>query len=509
MAITITIAEATAELIVADLQALAGARYAAPPPAAGAPADTTPPVVDANAYPFAMPEGVSNGAAVSWGVGPDILVVNASNNPGGSTQNQFVIIAKRNGKPAVALTGPLTVTSNVGMTLTGAQVFTVRGTFPDLENIQIVGVGDGLSGLWMMSLTVNYVPWLADTDAANSRGSGSAHYGTAIFNSSGTDMLWLSPDSAALPAPPPPPPPAPPLTMVDGSTLETLLATSAPDSEITLPAGVLVGAGAVSGGTVTGAGMGKTTIDVTGMRPYQDKAALVFSGPGIVVRDLTIKGAKVSDGLGANAGGVRDEGPGIGGTLERVEITGCNNGIMTAAGTWTMTDCKLHGNGTDGAKGRVHEMYFGGDPTSTVTLNNTDATCGPGATHALKSRAGTTHVTGGVFIGNPDPTGATGGSVIDVPDGGDLTMTGGTSIVSTGAANTQQLGYGMESGKNPGRTVTITDWLFDDQTGRGTQIQAGGDVAGAKLVLVNCTYKGVKPYISGFANVDGELTQAA
>jgi hypothetical protein len=474
---------------------------------------TTTSTTASQAYPFAMPSGITGGAPVTLGTGPDTIQMSVANNPGGVV-NQFIVIINQ-GTTQTAIAGPLTISSDVGEVMTGSQVFTLKGDFTGLTGVEIIGSGNGLNGMWINSFLVNDIPWWSNADAANSRGTGTANYLTSLFNSNGANMTWLP--QSAIPAQPIAAP-APTLTSVTGGiigntpqsamTLAALIAATPAAATLQLPAGTIVGTAEIGTAcTIAGAGMGKTIIDCTGLQPYSNKGVLVPSVAGVTISNLTIQGASIPSSLGNNAAGVREMAPGIPFTLNAVEITGCQDGLLTFADNVVLTGGYTHNNGA--GDGYTHEIYLGGSPTSVVTLNSWVSTCGALSTHALKSRSGTTNVTGGTFTGSADATGKIGGSVIDIPDGGLFNMTGSTIVVSAGAANTLALGFSMESTLNAatGRQVTLTNVVINDQSGSGGQIQSGDPEA--VLVLNGVTYSGAKaPQISGFKTVTGTITAA-
>jgi len=470
-----------------------------------------------NTYPLSMPSGIASGAPVTLGTGSDSIVIYASNNPGSNINNQFVVVANF-GATQIAIAGPLTCTGEGGQSLSGTQVFTLKGNFAGLTGIGIDASGTGINGLWIDQLTVNLVPWWVNSDAADSRGTGSPYYTTQAFNSNGTNELWLP--QSAIPAQPIPPPATTP-TNISGATvngavqaaapIQTLLTATPTSGTLELPAGSFFGSADIPNAcTISGAGMGSTILDGTGIEPFQDKALLVPTVGGTTISNLTIQNASISAALGQNAAGVREAQAGISYTLNAVEITGCQDGILTFASNVTLTGGHTHDNGA--SDGLSHEMYLNGDTTNTMTVTNWISTCGTKSTHALKTRAGTTNLSGGTFTGSADPTGAVGGSVVDVPDAGIFTASGTTFITAAGAGNHQFITYGSESATNAGigLTVTLTNCVFTDNTGSGGILQNGTANPTATLVLTGCTYTGATaPTITGFGTVTGTITKAA
>jgi hypothetical protein len=481
---------------------------------------------DGNVYPLKMPPGITGGAPVNLGVGPNSLTIAVANNPGSGVSNEFVVLLNRGSAPQVSIAGPFNVTSDVGESLQGSQVFTINGDFTGATGFQLVPIGNGMNGLWVEELSLDYVLWFVDFDAANSRGTGSPNYQSGIaFNSNGTSMLYLP--KSAVPAAPIPVPNAV-ATSVAGSTvtasepaggapsspatalLSALIAGTPAGSTLTLPAGTIIGSSTIpNASTISGAGMGQTVISSTDFPVVENKSVLLPLVPGVTIENMTINGAQIPTSEGNNAAGLRDGGPGIGFIATNVELTGCQNGMLSFPSDITMTGCKTHGNGA--GDGYTHELYFGGNPTNVVNLNQHTSVCGAGATHALKTRAGTTKVTGGSFTGSADTTGNIGGSVIDVPDTGIFEMTGATVENVAGTANTMLFGYGMETNGNAatGTSAVFTDVVFVDNTGTGGLIENGGANPQATLTLVSCTYTGtVAPVTKGWASVTGELTPA-
>ena len=308
-----------------------------------------------------------------------------------------------------------------------------------------------------------------------------------------------------------------------------------------LPAGTFVGTTAFGAGTLTGAGPGQTIINALGRVGglTQGKGIIVPTAPGMTISNMTIEGATTSD---LNGAGIRDAGDSIGFSLNNVEVTGNQNGILTFASNINITNCNFHDNGANlantGQTFSVHEMYIGehGDPTKLAMISGTNVTVGAGSTHAIHCRI-PANIFGGTWIGNKntDPNGF-GGSVFDFPNMGNISITDVTCEQHGGGGNNVFLSYGMEAADSlvvvnntvtDGFTLTLTNWLFKDFTGTGGFILCGSGswtVPGltspvvpsaiAKLVLVNCKFDptnsgGKAPTIQGFASVVGTITSNA
>ena len=104
-----------------------------------------------------------------------------------------------------------------------------------------------------------------------------------------------------------------------------------------------------------------------------------------------------------------------------------------------------------------------------------------------------------------------GGSVLDFPDGGEVTIDGGTVVVTASGpgANILAIGYGMESAKNAvrGITLTLTEFHLSDKSGTGAVIACGKAIPNAVLTIgANCVYDGPKPpQLQGWGSVRGSF----
>jgi hypothetical protein len=287
-------------------------------------------------------------------------------------------------------------------------------------------------------------------------------------------------------------------------TLVRLVAALKAGETLVLPPGSVVGATSIAlPGTIAGSGPGRTIIDATGISPVQKMSVLLVHVPGVTIRDLSIRGAAISDVDGGNAAGIRDAHNGVGFTARRIEISDCQNGVLTFGSDISIHDSHIHDNGASGSsRGQTHNLYINGNGSNIFLLNNTNTeNCHGG--HEVKSRAAHTisfgchHLTGG------------SGSAYDVPDGGQLSISDGSMTLPAGADDRNFVSYAMESTKNAavGNIVTVTNVLFIDKTGNGGIIQSGDPMA--TLTLSGCTYSGaVCPRIMGWGTVNGTIQKA-
>lgn len=451
---------------------------------------------------------VTDGSPVTLGSGSDVLTLTLANNPSQSARGNCsvaVMLDMVDGS-TVVVAAPLTVSSNAGEG--GGQLFTLRGTWGALgvkvKDVRIAPANPpGMAGLWQNAVAYNYQP-LAPVagQGYDSRGGMTDGYTPGLFNSNGIAITYqaqpaASPASAGTPG----------VGTTPANALAPLLASASAGGTITLPSGTTMGSASLGApAIIAGASDGSTVVDGTGSKLAQNKAVFVPTVSGAVFQGFTIKGAAVSAALGANGAGIRNAGPGIGFTARKMKFLNCQNGILTFNADILIEDSEFAFCGI--GDGYTHGMYFGSG-AGTVTLNRLNSHDHIGG-HALKCRTGTLRVSGGTFTGTTyQPDG--GASVIDLPEGGDHRLDGGTLVIPAGAANRTALGYGVENGNGAqfGKTLILSNWLFDNQTGQDVYVTGpGSNIPDAVLVLQNCTGKGAVPKISGFSSVEGGIGQA-
>ncbi len=451
---------------------------------------------DANTYPLALSAADATNTQ-SAGSGPDQLDIYMSSNPGGGTAGiNDVVITTSNGVWTKVLVAPdFRVNALVGMTKAAANHLVLKGVFdctnPNFKlNIKGVAPG-GINGLWMMGSTCNYSD-LVLNGVWDSRGGVSVNK-VDVFDSNAADLVLTNPVAV----PPPvggagtPAPPVDPTTitgaLINGATapantLINLCASVPAGGTLTLPAGQIFGTCFLpaANSTIAGAGSALTIIDGKGIRPFQDKALIVTGAPGQKIRALTAQNSNISAALGANAAGIRDSGDGIGFAIDGdVHLQNNQNGVLAFASNFAIDGVVANDNGT--GDGYTHDLYFGGNPTTSVSVSNSSVSKANGG-HALKSRAGTTTVTNTVL------TAGGNGAAIDVPDGGLVTISGGKLVMPAGLGPTlNMIAFGLESAKNAatGMTLTLTGGVsWEDATGAAI-LQCGN---GGNLVIVDAVY---------------------
>ncbi len=192
------------------------------------------------------------------------------------------------------------------------------------------------------------------------------------------------------------------------------------------------------------------------------KGVLVIDAPGVTVRGLTLRGAAVADGNGA---GIRAEGGDL--VVAGVRLIDDQNGILDTSGptaTLRVTDSRFRHDGTCvGAGGCAHGLYAG--PIARVVVERSrfaDIRSG----HGIKSRAAVTVVRGCTIA---DGQQGTSSYLIDVPNGGDVRITGnrlekGPLTQNPGTA----IAIGEEGVTHPTRRILVRGNAFRNDVGLRT-----------------------------------------
>ena len=184
------------------------------------------------------------------------------------------------------------------------------------------------------------------------------------------------------------------------------------------------------------------------------KAILVTDG-NVTIDHLLFSGATVSDGNGA---GIRYQSGNL--VLTNDEFDNNQNGILGAAsagGTISISNSVFNHNGS--GSGNTHGIYIGDIASLTVTNSLFEnALVG----HEIKSRAETNTITNSVIA---DGSSGTASYSIDLPDGGNDTITGNTIEKGPNSQNPILISYGEEGGIYANSQLTVSNnKLLDDQS---------------------------------------------
>ncbi|RYF05568.1 MAG: right-handed parallel beta-helix repeat-containing protein, partial [Oxalobacteraceae bacterium] len=209
------------------------------------------------------------------------------------------------------------------------------------------------------------------------------------------------------------------------------------------------------------------------------KAAIVTGGQNILLKNLDISGVTVPDGNGA---AIRyDQGTLL---LDNVHLHNNQNGILAASdltGSITIQNSEIDHNGT--SAGNTHNIYIG--DVGQFTLTNSyihDANVG----HEVKSRAENNTITNNRIQDNSGSS----SYAIDLPNGGNATITG--NVIEQGANNQNHTinAYGEEGNLHAGKNVKFSNNVVvnDDAEGRGPVWNTSGNtITGSGNTVWNAT----------------------
>jgi Hint domain len=191
------------------------------------------------------------------------------------------------------------------------------------------------------------------------------------------------------------------------------------------------------------------------------KAIIDEGGPGIsvTINGFDISGAVVPDGNGA---AIRYEGGSL--TLNNDYFHNNQDGMLAASdpnGTITINNSEFAFNGV-GGDGQTHNLYV--NDIALLTITNSyfhDANVG----HEIKSRAEDTVITDSRIFDLL----STASYSIDLPNGGNATITNNVIEQGPNTQNPYIIAYGEEDQSNPGTTVSIAENTIvnDDPGGAG------------------------------------------
>lgn len=454
--------------------------------------------VDPQPLPLTMEPVATPNATVEKGTGPDEFIFRLSPNVWQAEFDVLVLFPDGSGRKIAnnfLLEGPYSVKG---------QEFSLRGVFGPNAKFKIVGSGNlGLPDLYVVSAQYNGAVYYIFGDY-DSRSDVYVIDAASTYNSEQDQEIligpWQEPDPSTLP-----PPPAV-LSLINGKTLEQLVADAT--AETLLEGGVIYGTCLVKAGlALRGAGRDSTIIDLTNgsadVREKFDKAGVVLAA-GAEVSDLTVQDATISESLGQNAAGLRNEAGGAF-TAKRITLKGNQNGVLTNAetdGTLRFEDVNLDGNGArrkDGSIfGNTHQMYIGGVPSLILELVRVKTITPSRDVHEIKCRAGRSFSTDCDLIAGDQ------GAAWEFPNGGTHVITGGSTAKMPGAANINLMVIGMENDNN-GAYLPSVSYVSHRFKSSGI-IQNGPRTPDAKLSFDNCTKDaGVVLDVRGFKpeNVTG------
>lgn len=227
-------------------------------------------------------------------------------------------------------------------------------------------------------------------------------------------------------------------------------------------------------------GMASFVADVA---PPNGKAIMTVDAD-LSINGLGFSGAAVGDGNGA---GIRYEAGNL--VIDNAWFHDNQDGLLAAAdpaGSITILNSEFSDNGT--TSGFTHNLYV--NQVGTLTIDGSyfhDVNTG----HEIKSRALNTIILDNRIQDGPNLSASYS---IDLPNGGDATISGNVIEKGPLAQNWTYVSYGEEGQSNPGTTLAITgNTIVNDMTAGQPHVVGNTPQDGQVAVIAGNTLYGITP----------------
>jgi hypothetical protein len=201
--------------------------------------------------------------------------------------------------------------------------------------------------------------------------------------------------------------------------------------------------------------------------PLPNEKGIILSTADLTVNGLTFNGAEISNDLGGNGAGIRDQNLNTPATLIVENSTFVDNqeGILTGYNTAqsiSIINSTFKNNGNPNQNYFQHALYVNYAGSLTVTSSTF---CGQLIGHDIKSRAVVTVISDNqLYKGQADPAiGCRAGSTslaIDLANGGIATIAGNAIIQGPAAQNDTMVDYGEEGLIYSANSLLVSDNSF-------------------------------------------------
>ncbi len=201
--------------------------------------------------------------------------------------------------------------------------------------------------------------------------------------------------------------------------------------------------------------------------PLPNEKGIILSFSNLIVNGLTFQGAEISNALGGNGAGIRDQNTGIPATLIVENSSFINNqeGILTGynrSQSITITHSTFKNNGNPNINYFQHGLYVNYAGSLSVTSS---VFCGQLIGHDIKSRAMVTSIADNqLYDGQADPAvGCRTGSsslAIDIANGGIATISSNAIIQGVASPNYKMVDYGEEGMIYSSNSILASDNEF-------------------------------------------------
>lgn len=182
-----------------------------------------------------------------------------------------------------------------------------------------------------------------------------------------------------------------------------------------------------------------------------NEKGIILTNASLTVNGLTFTGAQITNGLGGNGAGIRDQNTGAGASVMVLNstFTGNQEGMLTgddATETITVVNSKFINNGNPSQSYFQHGLYV--NDAGSLTVSNS-LFCGQLIGHDIKSRAAVTVVENnqlydGAANAALDCNAGSTSFAIDTPNGGAVTISANQIVQGATTQNYKMVDYGEE-----------------------------------------------------------------
>ena len=247
--------------------------------------------------------------------------------------------------------------------------------------------------------------------------------------------------------------------------------------------------------TINGVG-GVAILRATEYIPNQK--GILLANATTSVNYLQFEGAIVTDSDGGNGAGIRYQGGNL--TIDNCIFLNNQDGILTNTVTTAVISIDhstFTGNGS--GTGYTHALYIG--PIARFTVQNSTFN-GTKVGHDVKSRAASTFV-----LNNYLDDGVTGTTsyAIDVPNGGNATITGNQIVQGPNTQNPAMIEYGAEGETFTSNSLLVSNNTFTN-TFAGNAVGVFNHTSDVSAQLVGNSFSGVQTPLEGPGTVTAGAT---
>jgi hypothetical protein len=201
-------------------------------------------------------------------------------------------------------------------------------------------------------------------------------------------------------------------------------------------------------------------VDMRSSGNIPNRKGILIADADITIVGFHFAGARVTDADGGNGAGIRYQKGKL--KIDSCYFTDNQDGILgvgDGTGTVTVTRSEFFQNGapTGPSAGLTHNLYLGGLAVLTVEGSYFH---GARVGHEFKSRARQTVIRNSRFADGPIGTSSYS---IDLPNGGDATITGSQIEQGPMSQNPAMIAFGEEGNLHPGSKLTIENSLIANQ----------------------------------------------